>query len=113
MSATPARLRLGIDAGGTFTDAVLLDEGDRVVASAKSLTTRFDLSEGIGHSIAKLPPEHLARVVLVSLSTTLTTTSAPIGNWGTDPPAIPCTGGSRRGASSAAKSAKAFSRPAT
>ena len=32
-------LSLGIDTGGTFTDAVLLDADRRVLASAKSLTT--------------------------------------------------------------------------
>ncbi len=79
MSVAPARLRLGIDAGGTFTDAVLLNGEDRVVAAAKSLTTRFDLAEGIGNSIAKLPPELLADIVLVSLSTTLTTNAVVEG----------------------------------
>ena len=38
-------LRIGIDVGGTHTDAVLLD-GDEVVASTKSLTSR-DVSSGI------------------------------------------------------------------
>lgn len=70
---------LGIDTGGTFTDAVLIDAGKQVVAAAKSLTTRFDLSEGIGASIDKLPPELMARVDLVSLSTTLTTNSVVEG----------------------------------
>ena len=79
MSVAPARLRLGIDAGGTFTDAVLLNADDRVVATAKSLTTRFDLAEGIGNSIAKLPPELRADIVLVSLSTTLTTNAVVEG----------------------------------
>ncbi|MCB2009301.1 MAG: fructokinase, partial [Geminicoccaceae bacterium] len=37
------RARLGIDTGGTYTDAVLLDEGGRVVASRKAVTTRHDL----------------------------------------------------------------------
>ncbi|NDH54025.1 MAG: hypothetical protein EBY24_19055, partial [Betaproteobacteria bacterium] len=31
---------LGIDTGGTYTDAVLLDADRQVVAAAKSLTTR-------------------------------------------------------------------------
>ena len=31
---------LGVDTGGTYTDAVLIDEGeDRVLASAKALTS--------------------------------------------------------------------------
>lgn len=70
---------LGIDTGGTFTDAVLLDAQRRVVASAKSLTTRFDLAVGIGGALDQLPPELLAQVDLVSLSTTLTTNSVVEG----------------------------------
>ena len=43
---------LGVDTGGTYTDAVVLDEGeDRVIASAKSLTTRPDLALGVGRAI--------------------------------------------------------------
>lgn len=70
---------LGIDTGGTFTDAVLLDERRAVVAAAKSLTTRYDLAVGIAESIAKLPAERLGEVALVSLSTTLTTNSVVEG----------------------------------
>lgn len=70
---------LGIDTGGTFTDAVLLDARRQVVAAAKSLTTRFDLSVGIGGSVDRLPAELLRQVRLVSLSTTLTTNSVVEG----------------------------------
>ena len=70
---------LGIDTGGTFTDAVLLDAQRRVCASAKALTTRFDLSVGIGGALDKLPPGMLEQVELVSLSTTLTTNSVVEG----------------------------------
>ena len=36
---------LGVDTGGTYTDAVIVDEAaDRVIGSAKSLTTRGDLA---------------------------------------------------------------------
>ena len=37
----PSRLdlRLGIDVGGTHTDAVILDPGDRIVAKAKRPTS--------------------------------------------------------------------------
>ena len=38
---------LGIDTGGTYTDAVLFREGEGVIAKAKSLTTRHDLADGI------------------------------------------------------------------
>jgi N-methylhydantoinase A/oxoprolinase/acetone carboxylase beta subunit len=70
---------LGIDTGGTYTDAVLLDQDKRVVAAAKSLTTRFDLAVGISASLDRLPKDQLAQVVLVSLSTTLTTNSVVEG----------------------------------
>ena len=70
---------LGIDTGGTFTDAVLLDARKQVAASAKSLTTRFDLAQGIGAALDQLPAEALAQVSLVSLSTTLTTNSVVEG----------------------------------
>lgn len=68
-------LRLGIDTGGTFTDAVLVDDNKQIVNAEKSLTTRFDLSLGIGDVIAKLPGAALADVTMVSMSTTLTTNS--------------------------------------
>lgn len=70
---------LGIDTGGTFTDAVLLDARKQVLAAAKSLTTRFDLAQGIGAALDKLPQEVLGKVALVSLSTTLTTNSVVEG----------------------------------
>jgi N-methylhydantoinase A/oxoprolinase/acetone carboxylase beta subunit len=70
---------LGIDTGGTFTDAVLLDDRKQVIAAAKSLTTRFDLAVGIGNALDKLPQAALDRVALVSLSTTLTTNSVVEG----------------------------------
>ena len=73
------RYFLGIDTGGTYTDAVLLDQDKQVVAAAKSLTTRFDLAVGISASLDRLPKDRLAQVVLVSLSTTLTTNSVVEG----------------------------------
>ena len=43
---------LGVDTGGTYTDAVILDEAaDTVMGSAKSLTTRGDLALGIGRAV--------------------------------------------------------------
>jgi N-methylhydantoinase A/oxoprolinase/acetone carboxylase beta subunit len=68
-------LRLGIDTGGTFTDAVLVDDQRNIINAEKSLTTRFDLSLGIGDVIAKLPETALVDISMVSLSTTLTTNS--------------------------------------
>jgi len=65
---------LGIDAGGTFTDAVLYDfSTGKVLSKAKSPTTRPDLTIGIRGAMDGLDPERLQRVHLVSLSTTLAT----------------------------------------
>lgn len=70
---------IGIDTGGTYTDTVLLDTSTRkIVAKAKSFTTKEDLALGIGDSIARLGtlPEDIARVVL---STTLATNAVVEG----------------------------------
>jgi len=65
---------IGIDTGGTYTDAVAYDfDSRRVVASAKALTTKADLSLGIGAALDALPPEHVRAAEMISLSTTLAT----------------------------------------
>jgi len=69
---------LGIDTGGTYTDAVLVDyDTGRVVGAAKALTTRRDLSLGIGAAIDAAFQQPGApspgQVSLVALSTTLAT----------------------------------------
>jgi len=67
-------LGLGIDAGGTFTDAVLIDLATHaVVAKAKAPTTHQELSIGIRQAVGKLPADRFAEVTLASLSTTLAT----------------------------------------
>ncbi len=67
---------LGIDAGGTYTDAVIYDMGSgKVLAKAKALTTYHDLVEGIRNALAQLPKRQLKRVRVSSLSTTLATNS--------------------------------------
>jgi N-methylhydantoinase A/oxoprolinase/acetone carboxylase beta subunit len=77
---------LGVDTGGTYTDAVIVDEAaDRVIGSAKSLTTRGDLAEGIGRAVdAALARAGVAaaEVALVSLSTTLATNALVEGQGG-------------------------------
>ncbi len=77
---------LGVDTGGTYTDAVILDEGeDRVIASAKALTTRPDLAPGVGRAIdAALAKAGIAaaEVAMVSLSTTLATNALVEGQGG-------------------------------
>ena len=66
---------LGIDTGGTFTDAVVFDPERGVIASAKSLTTRSDLSIGVAGAVSELVDalSVLGRIDMVSLSTTLAT----------------------------------------
>ena len=77
---------LGIDTGGTYTDAVLFDErSEQVVASAKALTTRHDLAVGIrGAAEAVLAGSGVdpASIALVSLSTTLATNALVEGQGG-------------------------------
>jgi N-methylhydantoinase A/oxoprolinase/acetone carboxylase beta subunit len=78
-------LKLGIDTGGTYTDAVLVDAEQNIIAASKCLTTRHDLTLGISDALAELPSKKLLDVVLVALSTTLSTNSvvegrgAPVG----------------------------------
>jgi len=65
---------LGIDAGGTYTDAVVYDlEENKTLCKSKSLTTKWDFTKGINKALKKLDQEKLLRVELVSLSTTLAT----------------------------------------
>jgi len=64
---------LGIDTGGTYTDAVLLDESYQVVASSKSLTTKDDLAVGVQQAVDQVLGDNAAAVTMVSLSTTLAT----------------------------------------
>lgn len=69
-------LGLGIDTGGTFTDAVIIDMAcSRILAKAKAATTRQDLGIGIGNALEALDRSLFPRVKLVSLSTTLATNS--------------------------------------
>lgn len=65
---------LGIDAGGTFTDAVIYDlSGKNLLVKNKTLTTKWDYSEGIYAALTGLDPSLLASVNLIALSTTLAT----------------------------------------
>ena len=48
-------LVIGLDTGGTYTDAALLDAASgQVLATGKALTTREDLSIGLGGAIARV-----------------------------------------------------------
>ena len=84
---------IGIDTGGTYTDAVVIQKthksssanvknAERILASAKSLTTHGNLASGISDVLAKVLSAATAKsagefkvsdVSLVSLSTTLAT----------------------------------------
>ena len=78
-------LLLGVDTGGTYTDAVLIRDEREVIASAKALTTRHDLALGIGAAIANVleisgaAPDDIG---MASLSTTLATNALVEGQGG-------------------------------
>ncbi len=78
-------LALGVDTGGTYTDAVLIRDEREVIASAKSLTTRADLAIGVGKAIsavldeAQVTPDQIS---MASLSTTLATNALVEGQGG-------------------------------
>lgn len=83
-------MRIGIDAGGTYTDAVLFDPDRGVVAAAKARTRR-DLSIGVAEAIDRIleatptggdepAGDPAAAISLVSLSTTLATNALVEGN---------------------------------
>lgn len=78
-------LALGVDTGGTYTDAVLIRDEREVIAWAKSLTTRADLAIGVGRAIsavlqdARVSPDQIG---LASLSTTLATNALVEGQGG-------------------------------
>lgn len=87
---------LGIDTGGTYTDAVLFDGGtDQVLRTAKALTTPHDLAVGVRQAMRAVldgahnagEPGDLGRsvgaadVAMVSVSTTLAT-NAVVENQG-------------------------------
>ena len=79
-------LVIGLDTGGTYTDAALLDTATGTVrATGKSLTTRDDLSIGVGGAIRRVLEDFdgsAADIDLVSLSTTLATNAVVEGVGG-------------------------------
>ncbi|MDD3840339.1 MAG: hydantoinase/oxoprolinase family protein [Clostridia bacterium] len=65
---------LGIDTGGTYTDAVLYDyQRDEIIKAGKSLTTYKDLSIGIENAIKKVISSNSSKIAFISISTTLAT----------------------------------------
>ena len=78
--------RLGIDTGGTYTDAVLYDDSNgHVVRTAKSLTTHYDLSIGISDVIGLIDSDEFPLsecVQIAAISTTLATNAIVEGRGG-------------------------------
>lgn len=79
-------LLLGIDTGGTYTDAIVFDdESERVIASAKALTRKDNLSRSVTEAsdaaLAQLEPGTHRAIGFVALSTTLAT-NAIVENHG-------------------------------
>ncbi|WP_339761107.1 hydantoinase/oxoprolinase family protein [uncultured Sulfitobacter sp.] len=78
-------LLLGVDTGGTYTDAVVIRDEKTVIASAKALTTRNDLAIGVGNAVRAVLAKadvSAADVSLASLSTTLATNALVEGQGG-------------------------------
>lgn len=85
MTTSNGTLFLGIDTGGTYTDAVLFNPDRGILAKAKSLTTKHDLSIGISgavDSVMQSVPGCAPDIALVSISTTLATNALVEGKGG-------------------------------
>ncbi|WP_219463723.1 hydantoinase/oxoprolinase N-terminal domain-containing protein, partial [Nonomuraea rhizosphaerae] len=105
---TEGALRIGIDVGGTNTDAVVLDAADRVIAKAKRPTTP-DVTEGLRAALdavlaelsswervgrvmlgtthatnAILERRNLGRVAVLRLGAPATTAVPPLSDWPDD-----------------------------
>ena len=76
------KLGIGIDTGGTYTDAVIYDfDSKQVVAKGKALTTKENLETGISNVLDTLPADLVRQASVLSLSTTLAT-NASVENKG-------------------------------
>ncbi len=83
-AGTSAEIWIGLDTGGTYTDAVALDGARRVIASAKALTTHWDLSLGLAAALRAVLAQLgalRAHISLVSVSTTLATNAVVEGRF--------------------------------
>ena len=68
------KIGIGIDTGGTYTDAVVYDfDSSAILAGAKALTTKQNLTIGILEAIDRLPDDLTRQAEVISLSTTLAT----------------------------------------
>jgi N-methylhydantoinase A/oxoprolinase/acetone carboxylase beta subunit len=83
MNTENRRYIVGIDAGGTYTDAVLIEQpANGILATAKVPTTHHQLSLGIVRCLRQLfadSPVPAAAVELVAVSTTLATNAVVEG----------------------------------
>ena len=79
---------IGVDTGGTYTDAAVIDATNHcVISSAKAITTKGDLAVGVRQAITHAlnnSPQAIDRrcVDLVSVSTTLATNAVVEGHGG-------------------------------
>jgi N-methylhydantoinase A/oxoprolinase/acetone carboxylase beta subunit len=86
LSGTKQAILIGIDTGGTYTDAAVIDQTrHQILASAKSLTTKGDLSIGVGAAMREAlalcsDKIDLSLVKMVSVSTTLATNAVVEGH---------------------------------
>jgi len=71
---------IGLDTGGTYTDGVLFDSAQGVLASGKALTTQQDLSLGLAAALERVLPDDVASIDLVCISTTLATNAVVEGH---------------------------------
>ncbi|NNE96300.1 MAG: hydantoinase/oxoprolinase family protein [Acidimicrobiales bacterium] len=103
-------MRIGLDTGGTFTDAALVDADGKVVATAKAPTTHDQLIDGVSAALGTLLSAtdwlDVEVITSVALSTTLATNAmveqtgdgAALVLAGFDPAAIERIGGLDRAA---------------
>lgn len=74
------RVGIGIDTGGTFTDAVVVDlASGELLSKAKAPTTRDDLARGVSEALRALDGRFFDSAELVALSTTLATNAVVEG----------------------------------
>ena len=82
--ATTTRYRLGVDTGGTFTDATLIDESTGRVAIAKVPSTPADPALGFLDAVERILREQQvapAQVGYVVHGTTVATNAVIEGKW--------------------------------
>jgi N-methylhydantoinase A/oxoprolinase/acetone carboxylase beta subunit len=80
-----SQLLIGIDTGGTYTDAVVIDaKRHMILATAKAITTKGNLAVGVSEAmaaaIAKVSNFDSSSVAMVSVSTTLATNAVVEGH---------------------------------